>query len=149
MPAAETLGALKDLQRAGKIRHIGLSEVSVKEIEQAQKTVAVVSVQNLYNLGNRQSEAVLDYCAEHGLGFIPWFPLAAGDMDRPGGPLDQAARQHGVTVAQLALAWLLQRSPVMLPIPGTASPDHLKENMGAAAVRLTPAEWAAIEKAAR
>ncbi len=144
VPVAETLGALQDLQRAGKIRHIGLSEVSVKEIEQARKTVAIVSVQNLYNLGNRQSEAVLDYCARHGLGFIPWFPLAAGKMARPGGSLDQAARKHGVTVAQLALAWLLQRSPVLLPIPGTASLEHLKENMGAAAVRLTPEEWAGI-----
>jgi aryl-alcohol dehydrogenase-like predicted oxidoreductase len=149
VPVAETLGALKELQQAGKIRHLGLSEVSVQEIEQARKTVAIVSVQNLYNLGNRQSEAVLDYCAKHGLGFIPWFPLAAGEMARPGGPLDRAAKTHGVTVAQLALAWLLQRSPVMLPIPGTASLAHLKENMGAAAVRLTSAEWAAIEKTAK
>ena len=149
VPVAETLGALKDLQHAGKIRHIGLSEVSVKEIEQARKTVAIVSVQNLYNLGNRQSEAVLDYCAAHGLGFIPWFPLAAGDMARPGGPLDQAARRHGATVAQLALAWLLQRSPVVLPIPGTADRAHLRENVGAAAVRLTPGEWAGIERAAK
>jgi len=149
VPVAETLGALKELQQAGKIRHLGLSEVSVKEIEQARRTVAIVSVQNLYNLGNRQSEAVLDYCAKHGLGFIPWFPLAAGEMARPGGALDQAAKHHGVTVAQLALAWLLQRSPVMLPIPGTASPAHLKENLGAAAVRLTPEEWSEIERASR
>jgi len=149
VPAAETLGALKDLQRAGKIRHIGLSEVSVEEIKQARKTVTVVSVQNLYNLGNRQSEAVLDYCAEHQLGFIPWFPLAAGEMARPGGPLDQAAQRHGASVSQLALAWLLQRSPVMLPIPGTASLAHLKENMGAASVRLTPEEWAGLERTAR
>ena len=149
VPAAETLGALKDLQRAGKIRHIGLSEVSVEEIKQARKTVTVVSVQNLYNLGNRQSEAVLDYCAEHQLGFIPWFPLAAGEMARPGGPLDQAAQRHGASVSQLALAWLLQRSPVMLPIPGTASLAHLKENMGAASVRLTPEEWAGLAQTAR
>jgi aryl-alcohol dehydrogenase-like predicted oxidoreductase len=146
VPAAETLGALKDLQQAGKIRHIGLSEVSVKEIEQARKTVEVVSVQNLYNLGNRQSEAVLTYCTKHKLGFIPWFPLAAGDMARQGGALDAAARRHGVTVAQLALAWLLQESPVILPIPGTASIPHLVENTGAAQVKLTPTEWAEIEK---
>ena len=147
VPVAESLGALRELQQAGKIRHIGLSEVSVAEIEQAQKTVTVVSVQNLYNLGNRQSEAVLDYCAQHQLGFIPWFPLAAGDMARPGSPLDQAAKQHGATVAQLALAWLLQRSPVMLPIPGTASSAHLRENMGASGVKLTAADWAAITPA--
>lgn len=146
VPAAETLGALKDLQQAGKIRHIGLSEVSVKEIEQARKTVKIVSVQNLYNLGNRQSEAVLAYCTKHNLGFIPWFPLAAGDMARQGGALDAAARRHGVTVAQLALAWLLQKSPVILPIPGTASIPHLVENTAAAQVKLTPAEWAEIEK---
>jgi len=148
VPVAESLGALKELQQAGKIRHIGLSEVSVKEIEQAQKTVTVVSVQNLYNLGNRQSEAVLDCCAKHQLGFIPWFPLAAGDMARAGGPLERVAKQHGATVSQLALAWLLQRSPVMLPIPGTASSAHLLENTGAAGLKLTAAEWAEITKAA-
>jgi aryl-alcohol dehydrogenase-like predicted oxidoreductase len=148
VPVAESLGALRELQQAGKIRHIGLSEVSVAEIEQAQKTVRIVSVQNLYNLGNRQSEAVLDYCAQHQLGFIPWFPLAAGDMARPGGPLDRAAQQHGATVSQLALAWLLQRSPVMLPIPGTASSAHLLENMGAAGLRLSDAEQTAITQAA-
>lgn len=148
VPAAETLGALKELQRAGKIRHIGLSEVSVEEVKRATKTVAVVSVQNLYNLGNRQSEAVLDYCAQQGIGFIPWFPLAAGDLARPGGVLDRAAEPHGATVSQLALAWLLHRSPVMLPIPGTSSVAHLEENMGAASLKLSPAEWAAVAKAA-
>src|SRR5476651_1013423 len=147
VPAAETLGALKELQTAGKIRHLGLSEVSVAEIEQAKKTVTIVSVQNLYNLGNRQSEAVLDYCAKHDLGFIPWFPLAAGDMARRGSALDRAAKKHGATVSQLALAWLLQRSPVMLPIPGTSSVAHLEENQGAAAVKLSEAEWAEIAKA--
>jgi pyridoxine 4-dehydrogenase len=147
VPAAETLGALKELQKAGKIRHIGLSEVSVAEIEQAKKTVAIVSVQNLYNLGNRQSEAVLDYCAKHGLGFIPWFPLAAGEMARPGSALDQAAKKYGATVSQLALAWLLHRSPVMLPIPGTSSVAHLEENLGAASIKLSEAEWAEITKA--
>ncbi len=147
VPVAESLGALKELQKAGKIRHIGLSEVSVKEIEQAQKTVTVVSVQNLYNLGNRQSEAVLDYCTRHSLGFIPWFPLAAGAMARPGGKLDKAAKLHGVTVSQLALAWLLQKSPVMLPIPGTSSTEHLVENAGGAGLKLTESEWADISGA--
>ncbi len=141
VPVAESLGALKELQRAGKIRHIGLSEVSVKEIEQARKTVAIVSVQNLYNLGNRQSEAVLDYCTKQDLGFIPWFPLAAGEMARAGGALDRAAKRHGATVSQLALAWLLQKSPVMLPIPGTSSAEHLVENVGAVDLKLTASEW--------
>jgi pyridoxine 4-dehydrogenase len=149
VPVAESLGALKDLQKAGKIRHIGLSEVSVKEIEQARKTVAIVSVQNLYNLANQQSAAVLDYCTKHNLGFIPWFPLAAGDIAKAGGALDKAAKAHRATTSQLALAWLLQKSPVVLPIPGTSSVDHLKENMGAAAIRLTESEWADIAKAAK
>jgi aryl-alcohol dehydrogenase-like predicted oxidoreductase len=144
VPVAESLGALRELQQAGKIRHLGLSEVSVEEIEQAQKTAAIVSVQNLYNLGNRQSEAVLDYCARHDLGFIPWFPLAAGDIARSGGRLDQAAKRHGVKLSQLALAWLLQRSPVVLPIPGTSRVEHLRENIGAATVKLTEREWADI-----
>ncbi len=140
VPAAETLGALKELQQAGKIRHIGLSEVSVAEIEQAKKTVAIVSVQNLYNLAERKSEAVLDYCTKHGLGFIPWFPLAAGEMARPGGRLDEAAKARGVSAPQLALAWLLRRSPVMLPIPGTSDVGHLKENTAAAGLRLGEGE---------
>lgn len=148
VPVAESLGALRELQAAGKIRHLGLSEVSVAEIEAARQIVPIVSVQNHYNLSNRRSEDVVDYCARHQLGFIPWFPLAAGDISRPGGPLDQAARRHGATPSQLALAWLLQRSPVILPIPGTASVGHLKENVAAAAVRLSPAEWAAIPGAA-
>jgi pyridoxine 4-dehydrogenase len=149
VPAAETLGALRELKRAGKIRHIGLSEVSVAEIKQARKIVPIVSVQNLYNLGNRQSEAVLDYCTEEGLGFIPWFPLAAGKMARPGGVLDQVARRHGATVSQLALAWLLQRSPVILPIPGTSTVEHLKENVGGASLKLDKAEWEEISRLAQ
>ena len=149
VPAAETLGALRELQRAGKIRHLGLSEVSVAEIKHARKILPIVSVQNLYNLGNRQSEAVLDYCAAEGLGFIPWFPLAAGEMARPGGPLDAAAKRHGATVSQLALAWLLQRSPVILPIPGTSTVAHLQENVGGASLRLGPEEWAAISQVAK
>jgi len=148
VPAAETLGALKELQEAGKIRHVGLSEVSVAEIKQASRTVAIVSVQNLYNIGNRQSEAVLDYCAQQGLGFIPWFPLAAGEIARPGSALDRAANKFGATVSQLALAWLLHRSPVLLPIPGTSSVAHLEENQGAASIRLSDAEWAEISKGA-
>jgi len=144
VPVAETLGMLRQLQRAGKIRHIGLSEVSVKEIEEAKKTVSIVSVQNLYNLANRQSAAALNYCTKHGLGFIPWFPLAAGKMARPGSPLDKAAKLHGATASQLALAWLLHSSPVVLPIPGTSSVAHLEENVGATSVILADSEWSAI-----
>lgn len=147
VPAAETLGALKKLQKEGKIRHIGLSEVSVEEIVHARRTVEIVTVQNLYNLSNRTSAAVVDYCAAHDLGFIPWFPLAAGDIAKPGGPLDKLAKKHGATVSQLALAWLLQSSPVILPIPGTSSIDHLRENVGAATVKLTEAEWTEIGRA--
>jgi pyridoxine 4-dehydrogenase len=147
VPAAESLGALKKLQKEGKIRHIGLSEVTVEEIAHARKTVRIVSVQNLYNLSNRKSAKVVDYCTEHGLGFIPWFPLAAGEIARPGGHLDKLAKGHGATVSQLALAWLLQSSPAILPIPGTSSVAHLEENVGAASVRLTEAEWAEIARA--
>jgi pyridoxine 4-dehydrogenase len=147
VPAAETLGALKKLQQAGKIRHIGLSEVSVDEIVRARRTLEIVSVQNLYNLSDRKSAKVVAYCTEHGLGFIPWFPLAAGDISRPGGHLDKLAKRHGATVSQLALAWLLQSSPVILPIPGTSSIDHLEENIGAAAVSLTQADWDEISRA--
>jgi pyridoxine 4-dehydrogenase len=141
VPAAETLGALKKLQASGKIRHIGLSEVSVEEIRHARRIVDIVSVQNHYNLSYRSSEKVLDYCTKHGLGFIPWFPLAGGKIARPGGPLAKAAKRHGATSSQLALAWLLHRSPVVLPIPGTSSIEHLKENVGAAALRLSDSEW--------
>jgi pyridoxine 4-dehydrogenase len=146
VPAAETLGALKKLQKDGKIRHIGLSEVTVAEIVHARKTVEIVSIQNLYNLSNRKSAKVVDYCMEHGLGFIPWFPLAAGDIARPGGHLEKLAKRHGATVSQLALAWLLQSSPVILPIPGTSSIEHLEENVGAASVKLTETEWAEISR---
>jgi pyridoxine 4-dehydrogenase len=147
VPAAETLGALKKLQKAGKIRHIGLSEVTVSEIKSARKIVDVVSVQNQYNLSYRHSEKVVDYCTAEGLAFIPWFPLAAGKIAKPGGVLDKAAKLHGATVSQLALAWLLHRSPVILPIPGTSSIEHLRENAGAAGVKLSEAEWAEITKA--
>jgi pyridoxine 4-dehydrogenase len=146
VPVEESLGALKDLQSAGKIRHIGLSEVNAKEIERARKTVPIVSVQNKYNLSDRESEATLNYCAQHGLAFIPWFPVAAGKLAQPGGPLDEFARRHKASVAQLSLAWLLHRSPVMLPIPGTSSVAHLEENVAAAGLRLSAGEWAAMEQ---
>ena len=148
VPLEQSLGAVKALQDQGKIKHIGLSEVSVAEIEQARTVVDVVSVQNLYNLGNRQSEDVLDYCEREGIGFIPWFPVAAGDLAKPGGILDEMARDHHATHAQLALAWLLRRSPVMLPIPGTGSVAHAEENCAAATVVLSDDEYDALTKAA-
>ena len=144
VPVEDTLGALKDLQQQGKIRHLGLSEVSIEELEHAQTIVKIVSVQNLYNLSERKSEALLDYCTEKSIGFIPWFPVAGGDLVKPGGVLDTAAKEHGATVAQLALAWLLKRSPVMLPIPGTSSVAHLEENVAAASVTLTDTEFEAL-----
>ena len=144
VPVEDSLGAVKELQEAGKIRHIGLSEVSVAEIEQARKVVDVVSVQNLYNLANRQSEEVLQYCEREGIGFIPWFPVASGDLAKPGGVLDEIAKEHSATHAQLALAWLLRRSPVMLPIPGTSSVGHLEENCAAATVELSDEEYDAL-----
>jgi pyridoxine 4-dehydrogenase len=144
VPAEETLGALKELQTQGKIRHIGLSEVSIEELEHAQTIVDIVSVQNLYNLSERKSEKLLDYCTEKKIGFIPWFPVAGGDLVKPGGVLDQAAKAHGASVAQLALAWLLKRSPVMLPIPGTSSVAHLEENVAASSVELTDDEFASL-----
>ena len=144
VPVEDSLGVLKDLQSEGKIRHIGLSEVSVEQLEHARTLVEIVSIQNLYNLSNRQSEAALTYCEEHDLGFIPWFPVAGGDLVRPGGPLDAAAKRLGASVAQLALAWLLRRSPVMLPIPGTSSVAHLEENTAAASLTLGDEEFAAL-----
>ncbi len=148
VPVEESLGAIKELQDQGLIKHIGLSEVTIAEIEQAREIVEVVSVQNLYNLANRQSEEVLDYCEREGIGFIPWFPVAAGDLAKPGGILDEIAKEHHATHAQLALAWLLRRSPVMLPIPGTSSVAHLEENCAAAEVVLTDEEYDALTAAA-
>ncbi len=148
VPMEESLGALKELQDAGKIRHIGLSEVSAEEIAKAQKVVRIVSAQNEYNLSNRKSETTLRYCEEHQLGFIPWFPIAGGDLVKPGGSLDQIAKRHQATVAQISIAWLLHRSPVMLPIPGTSSVEHLEENLEAAKLSLEKSEWEAIEQAA-
>jgi len=147
VPLADQLGELVLLKQEGKIGHIGLSEVSVAEIEAAQAITPVVSVQNLYNVANRQSEEVLEYCERNDLAFIPWFPMATGELAKPGGPLDAIAREHGATPAQLALAWLLRRSPVMLPIPGTSSVAHLEENVAAAQVQLTDDEYAALTKA--
>jgi pyridoxine 4-dehydrogenase len=149
VPLEESLGALKDAQTAGKIRHIGLSEVSPRDIERARKTVPIVSVQNQYNLLDREHESALRYCEERKLGFIPWFPVGAGKLAQPGGPLDQAARRYGVSVAQLSIAWLLHRSPVMLPIPGTSSVAHLEENVGAAGLHLDENEWAELELAVK
>jgi aryl-alcohol dehydrogenase-like predicted oxidoreductase len=149
VPVEESLGVIKKLQQQGKIRHVGLSEVKPHEIDRARKVVDIVSVQNLYNLGDRQHEDVVDYCTTHKLAFIPWFPVAAGKLAQPGGKLDAAAKKHGATVSQLSLAWLLQRSPVMLPIPGTSSIKHLEENIAAADVILTDAEWKEIENSAK
>ncbi len=145
VPAEESLGALKDLQQQGKIRYIGLSEVSVEEIQQAQKMVDVVSVQNLYNLSNRQSEAVVHYCEMHHMAFIPWFPIASGELARPGSKLDRLAKLKNATPAQIAIAWLLKRSPVIVPIPGTSSMAHLEENTAAAALELTDQEFNQLE----
>ena len=146
-PVADQVGELKQLQEEGKIRHIGLSEVTVDQLVEAQETAEIVSVQNLFNLANRDAEKLLDHCAEHGIGFIPWFPLATGELSADDGPLAAAAQQHEATPAQLALAWLLQRSPVMLPIPGTSSVEHLEANTAAASIELTDEEFAALERA--
>jgi aryl-alcohol dehydrogenase-like predicted oxidoreductase len=136
------------MQKEGKIRFIGISEVSVADTQRAQKIVDVVSVQNKYNISDRAYEDVLQYCEKNNLAFIPWFPMAAGELTRPGGPLDKVAKSHKVTTAQLALAWLLHRSPVMLPIPGTSSVKHLEENVAAAEIRLSPQEWESLEQGA-
>jgi aryl-alcohol dehydrogenase-like predicted oxidoreductase len=140
VPAADQIGELKALQDEGKIRHIGLSEVGVEEIEAARQITEIVSVQNLYNLTDRKHEAVLDYCEENQLGFIPWFPLATGKLAGSGGPLDELAAKHNASSSQLALAWLLHRSPVMLPIPGTKSVEHLEDNCAAATIELSADE---------
>jgi aryl-alcohol dehydrogenase-like predicted oxidoreductase len=148
-PMEESLGALKKLQEQGKIRHIGLSEVDVETIRKARKHVTVVSVQNLYNIGDRKHEDVVEYCQKEKIGFIPWFPMAGGDLVKPGGVLDRVAKKHNATVSQLALAWLLHHSPVQLPIPGTSSVKHLEENTAAASLKLSDAEWKEIETAAK
>ena len=132
VPVEESLAPIAKLQKEGKIRHVGLSEVKPHEIDQARKVIDIVSVQNMYNVGERKHEDVLEYCEQNGLAFIPWFPVAAGKLARPGGKLDELAKRHEVSVSQLSIAWLLHRSPVMLPIPGTSSVAHLEENMKAA-----------------
>jgi len=145
VPIEESLGALKQMQDAGKIRHIGLSNVDPDEITRASKIVPIVSVQNRYNIEDRKSENVLVYCEKENLGFLPWFPIGGGGGLKPENPLNTAAKAHGVSVYQVALAWLLQRSPVMLPIPGTSSLAHLEDNVAAANLKLTPEEWKAID----
>jgi pyridoxine 4-dehydrogenase len=136
VPAEDQLGTLQQLQAEGKVRHLGLSEVSVAEIEHARTIVPIVSVQNRYSLTDRASEDVLEYCEAAHIGFIPWYPLGAGDLAAPGGELHRIATRLGATTSQLALAWLLARSPVMLPIPGTSRVDHLEENVAAASIQL-------------
>jgi len=140
VPLPDQLGALVRLREEGKIRHIGLSEVTVAELEAARRLAPIVSVQNRYNLADRHSEAVLEQCERGGLAFLPWFPLATGKLAAPSGPLARVAPRRGATPAQVALAWLLQRSPVMLPIPGTSSVRHLEENVAAAQLHLDEAD---------
>ena len=148
VPREEQFGLMKELQDEGKVRHLGLSEVSVWEIKAAQEVFDVATVQNLYNLTNRQADDVLDYCEQQGIGFIPWFPLAAGELAEPGGAVAEIAAAHDATPGQVALAWLLARSPVMLPIPATSSVEHLEENIAAAQLKLTIDELARLDKAA-
>ena len=140
VPYDESVGALKELQSEGKIRHIGLSNVTRDHLSRAQSIVEVVSVQNNYSVSRRDSEAVLDVCEQQGIAFIPWFPMASGNLAKPGGPLDEVAREHGATPAQVSIAWLLHKSPVMIPIPGTSSSAHLEENVAARDLDLTDDE---------
>lgn len=148
VPRDEQFGVLREALDAGKVKAVGLSEVSVEEIDAARAVVPITTVQNLYNVADRKSEAVLDHCEANGIGFIPWFPLAAGDLAQPGGPLATAAANHGTSTGAVALAWLLHRSPVLLPIPGTGKVAHLEENMAAAGLELDQAELDAISAAA-
>lgn len=146
-PLEDQIGELAALQQEGKIRHIGLSEVNVDQLEAAQKIAPIVSVQNMYNLAARSAEPVLEACEAKGLGFIPWFPLAAGPLAAPDGPLQRIATDHHATASQLALAWLLKRSPVMLPIPGTSKVSHLEQNVAAAEIELSDDEFETLSKA--
>jgi pyridoxine 4-dehydrogenase len=148
VPAEEQLGTLKKLQEQGKIKHIGLSEVSVAQIQHAQKIVDVVSVQNRYSVTDRKSEDVLEYCEKNGIGFIPWFPLAAGKLSNADSPIGHVAKESKATTSQVALAWLLWRSPVMLPIPGTSSVAHLEENIAASSIKLKESELSQLRKSA-
>jgi pyridoxine 4-dehydrogenase len=149
VPRDEQFGAVKELLDTGIIRNAGLSEASVRDVKAASKVFKVATVQNRYNLVERMHEAVLDYCETQGIGFIPWFPLASGDLAKPGSLLDSIARRHGAAPAQIALAWMLKRSPVMLPIPGTSQVSHLEENVAAAALRLTAEEFTALDSAGK
>jgi pyridoxine 4-dehydrogenase len=145
VPIEDSLGALKEMKDAGKIRHVGLSNVDTGEIARSRKIVPIVSVQNRYNIEDRESENVLILCERENLGFLPWFPIGGTRGLKAEHPLNVAAKAHGVSVYQVALAWLLERSPVMLPIPGTSSLQHLEENVAAAKLKLTPEEWKAID----
>jgi len=140
VPFAESIGALARLREQGKIRHVGLSNVSVAEIEKARRIVPIVSIQNRYNLGDRRSDDVIDYCARHGLAFLPWYPLGGWSLAGDAAALERVARAHSATTWQVALAWLLARSPIVVPIPGTARLDHLRENVAAAQLRLSDIE---------
>jgi aryl-alcohol dehydrogenase-like predicted oxidoreductase len=146
VPPAEQFGLLKDLQTEGKVHHVGLSEVSVEEIKAARKVVGVATVQNKYNLVDRASESVLEYCTKENIGFIPWFPLATGNLAKPGSPLTKIAEGLHAQPAQVALAWLLKKSPVMLPIPGTSKVKHLDENTAAASLKLSDATEAELDR---
>lgn len=148
-PREEQFGVIRDMQKEGLIRHVGLSEVSVAEIEAAQKFFPVATVQNRYNLIDRTSEDVLDYCTKHTIGFIPWFPLAAGDLAKPGSVLDNVAHKVKAAPSQVALAWVLKRSPVVLPIPGTSKVKHLEENVAAASIALSDEDFRALDEAGR
>ena len=145
VPAEEQFGLLKELLDEGKVQAVGLSEVSVAEIVAARQVVPIATVQNLYNVTNRKSEDVLEYCEVESIGFIPWFPVASGSLARSGGPLDGLASELSITIAQLSLAWLLQRSPVMMPIPGTSKVAHLEENCAAAGIELDETTFATID----
>lgn len=147
VPAEEQFGVMKELVDEGKVRHVGLSEVSVADIEAARKIVPIVTVQNLYNLTNRQSEDVLEYAEREQIGFIPWFPIASGELAKEGGPVDHIVKETGASPSQIALAWLLARSPVMLPIPGTSTVAHVEDNCAAATVTLTPEQVESLTSA--
>jgi aryl-alcohol dehydrogenase-like predicted oxidoreductase len=148
-PRDEQFGVIAAMQKEGLIRHAGLSEVSVDDIEAAHKVFPVATVQNRYNLVDRTSEAVLDHCTTNGIGFIPWYPLAAGELARPGSALDAIAKKTGATTSQIALAWVLKRSPVMLPIPGTGKVGHLEENVAGASITLSDEDFAALDRQGR
>ena len=147
VPVEESLGAMLELREQGKVRHIGISEVSVEELEHARRIGPIATVQNRFNVAEREAEDVLEACEREGIGFIPWFPLNTGRLAESGGPLERIAERHGAAPAQLALAWLLHRSPAMLPIPGTSSVEHLEQNVGAAGIELSDDEVRELEEA--